>query len=292
MSSPPILNSVTAYPASNMISLDWTNQEKYASVEIWRNEDGGSYSLIKTYYGTREAHDDYGRSSNVTYGYKVCGYLGFYTDFSNALTRTLWADTITATVSCAPSASHSGSSEDIIFTEVTCTPTATHQVTVSSTSLATVTCTPSIQDAQSVKPDYAYYVGRADGDVCLTSYDYKGDAGNNITATWISKVTDFSDQFPDWADKYKCVYSVKLIYEDLENIDVHMYISNDGGATWTSSTKSIGTGDGKAKAKEFFFMKHGQYFQFKIVHASASKSFKFLGLEVEVDEAGDFYAVN
>jgi hypothetical protein len=294
MPAAPTLNSVTAYPDSMMISLDWTNNDSYDVISIYESSDGGAYNLIKTYTdGSRQAHDRYSRSHNVTYGYKIKAKKGaLWSDWSNELTRTLWADTFSASVTCTPSVSHGGTEAGVYFAEVTCTPTATHQIIVNHTATATVTCTPSASHSQSIHPDYAYYIGRADGDICLTSSSYQGDAGEAITATWVSKVTDFSDQFPDWADKYKCVYSVKLIYEDLEAVSVTMFISNDGGATWTSSTKSIGTGDGKTKAKEFFFMKHGQYFQFKIVHASASTSFKWLGLEIEVEEAGDFYAVN
>ena len=286
----PVLNSLTAFPANNMISLDWTNKDTYTYIEVWRNASGGSYSLIKTYYdGSREAHDDYGRTSNITYGYKVRGCSDVaQSNYSNALTRTLWADTLTDTVTCTPSISESA---ETMLGDVTCTPTVTHACTINDTHTVTVTCTPLIQDAQSVSADYAYYVGRADGAVCLTSDDYAGDAGEVITATWTSKVTDFSDQFPDWADQYKCVYSVKLLYEDLEAIDVTMSISSDGGNTWTTNAKNIGSGDGKTKAKEFFFMKHGQYFQFKIVHASATTTFKFLGLEVEVEPTGEWYAI-
>jgi hypothetical protein len=266
--------------------------QEFDEIEVWRNENGGSYSLIKT-YGDESTiyHYDYGRSTNVTYGYKVricrigegCG------DFSGHSSKTLWADTLSVTVSCTPLES---SQSDALLVEVTCTPSATHAVTISDTFTATVTCTPSIKDGQSVTPDYAYYYGLSSGEVCLTSEDYQGDKGEVITATWISKVTDFSDQFPGWADKYKCVYSIKLIYEDLEATSITMFISGDGGNTWESSNSSVGSGDGKTKAKEFFFMKHGQYFQFKIIHASSSKSFKWLGLEVEIEEAGDYFSVN
>jgi len=275
-----------------MISLDWTNNDTYDYLEVWENVSGGSYSLIKTYNdGSREAHDRYSRSDNIIYGYKVRGVseLG-ESPFSNALTRTLWSGTYTGTSTVTDSASHGGSSSTVIFDEVTCTDSASHVGTFNLIHTETVTCSDTYLDGQTAKVNYAYYVGRADGDICQYGTAYKGDAGSIITAIWKSKVTDFSDQYPHLADRYKCVYSVKLIYEDLENIDVTMHISSDGGATWEESLKNIGTGDGKAKAKEFWFMEHGQYFQFKIVHASASTTFKWLGLEVELEETGDWYA--
>jgi hypothetical protein len=294
MPGAPTLLGVAAYPDSNMISLNWRNDGPYDEIYVYGNSSGGAYSLIKTYTdGSRKAHDHYSRSNNITYGYKLMALYNdkVLTPYSNELTRTLWSGTYTGTATGTDSASHSGSSSTVVFDECTGTDSVTHVVTINQIETDTVTGTDSYVDGQSIKVDYAYYVGRADGDVCQHGTDYKGDAGEIITTTYLTKVTDFSDQYPDLADQYKCVYSVKLIYEDLENIDVTMHISSDGGATWTDSLQSIGTGDGKAKAKEFFFMKHGQYFQFKIVHASASTTFKWLGLEIEIEKTGEYYSI-
>ena len=117
MPSAPILNSATAYPNSMMISLDWTNTDDYDTIFVYESSDGGAYNLIKTYYdGSREAHDRYSRSNNVTYGYKIKAKKGaLYSDYSNELTRTLWADTFSASVTCTPSVSHGGSDAGVYF---------------------------------------------------------------------------------------------------------------------------------------------------------------------------------
>ena len=295
MSGEPTLMRVTPYPSSSMLGVYWRNNDTYSEIYIYRKAGSGSYALVKTLTdGSSREWQNYGLSSNTTYTYKLRALIGkVYTDYSNEIARTMWSDTLTDTLVTTDTADHGGSEsdEDTFFDSLTLVDTLSSAVTYADTFTETLTLSDLLIDGQISGPAFKYYIGRTDGDVCIFDTDYKGDAGQIITATYKTKVTDFSDQYYQFADNYKCVYSVKLLYEDLEEITVTVSVSTDGGATWTDSLATIGSGDGRSKAKEFFFIKHGQYFQFKIVHASASTSFKWLGLEVEFEPTGAYYSI-
>jgi hypothetical protein len=127
---------------------------------------------------------------------------------------------------------------------------------------------------------YHQYLGSPAGEVFEYHESYRGDNGQTIPCYWISKNLDFIDQLPQLAENWKTVKSVKLIYNDVDATDVIISVSNDDGETWTSRTKSIGTGDGTIKEAIYHFWKTGKYFKFKVEHASAEDRFQWIRLDI------------
>ena len=81
---------------------------------------------------------------------------------------------------------------------------------------------------------------------------------------------------------------MRLHYIDrTEDAVISVSLSTDGGATWTPNTKTMGTGDGKAKYKDFYSIKSGHVFRFAIENASASDEFLMVGLEIFFTVGGD-----
>jgi len=139
-------------------------------------------------------------------------------------------------------------------------------------------------------PDkYKYYLASNAGKVYAYDRDYESDDGENITTVYVTKVMDFTDQFSQHNDKHKTVYKVKLIYQDLEaDTVIKIYLSNDAGESWTSLSKTIGTGNEKVKHEDYDFISTGQFFQFKVENISADKIFCYLGLYVYFVPGGEY----
>ena len=152
-------------------------------------------------------------------------------------------------------------------------------------------------DAVVTPVNYVYYIGTDDGVVYRFGPDYAGDRGLPITASWESKTIDFSDVDPSFTTLKKTIYGVTLFYEDLAtSADFAVYISSDGGTTWSSVSKLCGTTTGKVAEQTYTFLDSrkitGQYFKFKIEHGSANKDLKWLGLRVEYEPQGKYFALS
>lgn len=144
---------------------------------------------------------------------------------------------------------------------------------------------------------YFVYFGDSDGKLYAFLESEEGDNARSIGAYWRSKRLDFTDQFPQYNNTWKTIDKVQLIYLDkITSTPVTIYISNDGGVTWTSRTRTLGTGNGKTKTADFFFMDKevitGKYFNFKIECSSATKTFEWLGLEVTFIPRGEYFEVS
>lgn len=161
------------------------------------------------------------------------------------------------------------------------------------TATVTISMTPSVNDARIIRLDYEYYFGTDTGTTHIYSDTYKGDAGVIISCQYVTKNTDFSDQDPSANDKWKTVYAVKLFYEDVfSSTDIVVAISTDGGTTWNKTqTQTLGTGDETRKDATYYFICTGQFFMFRISSGSASSFFKFLGLEIEYEYAGEHFVI-
>ena len=138
-----------------------------------------------------------------------------------------------------------------------------------------------------------YYLGTYGGGVSHLSADYKGDAGESITAYWHSKNTDMGDQVPQVADLFKTVDRVKLIYIDTNETEITLSISTDDGATWSDVTRTVGSGTG-ATAEEWFDFRGvtGKEFRYKLTHASADDNFQWARIESNVTAQGPWYEVS
>jgi len=207
--------------------------------------------------------------------------------YSNEDSATCWADTETEAVTATQGyddAYESGSFYETITVSDTI---ATDQATVTSTITETVTVSDFVLDSQTLKTDYAYYLGDSIGKVYEYSGSYKSDNGVAIGAYYQTKRLDFADQFPQLLGMWKTVGKVRLDYVDKSaNINVTVYLSTDGGANWTSQMKTFGTGDGTTKSEDFYFLETGQYFSFKVENSSTSETFQWLGLRPHIVPAG------
>jgi len=141
-------------------------------------------------------------------------------------------------------------------------------------------------------PGY-YYITDEDGEVYLFG-DYQGDGGNPITCYFRTKKLDFSDQFPELKDKWTSIDSVKVRYKDLSSsTPITVYISDDGGVTWVSRTRLLGTGDKKVKEAEFHFLDKenitSQFFTLKIECVSSTHKFEIHGIKINGYVMGDYF---
>lgn len=137
--------------------------------------------------------------------------------------------------------------------------------------------------------DYNYYLGGEDGKVYTYSDDYLSDDGQPITCTYMTKQLDFVDQYKACNNKFKTIYKVKLLFEDLSaDVDTIICVSLDGGATWSCQLRAIGSGDGIPCSENYWFIETSDNFMFKIIHSSDDKSFLWNGLEVDFLTRGDY----
>ena len=143
---------------------------------------------------------------------------------------------------------------------------------------------------------YYDYVMDEGGRVFLLG-DFESDAGSAIKAVWVSKALDFSDADSKLGDVFKTVDRVRLEYRDVSaNTPVTIYISTDNGVTWVSESRTLGTGDGKVKTADFYFLDNesitGLYFMFKIESESASTRFEWNSLKAFVKPRGEWFEVS
>lgn len=199
--------------------------------------------------------------------------------------------TATATITTTPSASNAVAYVVTASGTVNVTPSAEIVADFTYTATDTVNINPQGQSSQTLRPDYEYYFGTDTGTTHIYSDTYKGDAGAIIACQYVTKNTDFSDQDPLANDRWKTVYAVKLFYEDVySSTDIVIAISTDGGVTWPKSkSRTLGNGDEKRKDATYYFICTGQFFMFRISSGSASSTFKFLGLEIEYQDAGEHF---
>lgn len=275
------------------IRLTW-NAYLGAAQHLYYNEDGGSWHFWQTVGANVSSMTDAPLTANIKYGYYIVTGV---TDeeSSSAVYGGFYTDTITETVGLTESLSDSvyGSNEDIIVETVFVTESLTEAMTASDTITETITVTDQVIDSQTVRTTFAYYLASMDGKVFIYDAAYKSDNGVSILSSWESKVTDFSDVYPEAVGKWKTIYRVPITYVDKEaNLTIIVSVSTDGGATWTSSAKyTVGTGDGMTKDTYFDFIKTGQYFKFRIDLPSTNKIFQLLGMGVDFVPCGEAFPI-
>lgn len=142
--------------------------------------------------------------------------------------------------------------------------------------------------------DFGYYIGTSNGEVMQFDSSLYGDNTATINSQLVTKRIDFLDQSPEMIDRWKTVHAVKVTYVDLGAVSITVSVSTDGGENWTdSSATTIGTAgaDNVIKTKTFWFIKTGQYFNFKISHTANTGRLKIVQVEVEYEEAGEHFVV-
>ena len=144
----------------------------------------------------------------------------------------------------------------------------------------------------SADPVFRYYFGSYEGNVFSEESVYKSDGAASIDAYWESKETDFAEESMDAHDKFKTVYKIRLWYVDVSSspATVAISIKADGGATWTAITENVGgSGNDATKSKDFYIIKSGNSFKFRIEHNSADNEFQWSALEIFYTLGGDYF---
>jgi len=301
MPETPTYRWIKGYPATTMIEFHWSTPSPLSIsgtgyLEVYRSAAGAAYALLHTYGDEyTEYHYDYAISNNVEYAYKVricddsgCG------SFSGSGSLTLFLDEDDDTIELDESTSDNSEIGDIDTDTITLAESASGTGVISDSTTDTITLLDNVGDVftLTLKTNYGYYLGDFSGKIYYESDEYGSDNGTAINAYWLSKETDFSDVDEEAMSKFKTVYKARLFYVDkTAGTAVIVSVSNDGGTTWTSVGRNIGTGDGTTKSIEFFFIKTGDTFQFKIDHNDTEGKFQWLNMEVFYSVGGDYFQI-
>jgi len=265
----------TLFPGGGTVRLTWSNADSYGEIYVFYDK-GAGWVLYDTIDGAETSLDVDDIVPNILYNFRLECTDPLAEDpdvVSNADSSACWADTPIDEIIVSESVSDYATAED-----------------VSDTITDTMYVSDFIVDATDILTNYAYYVATADGKIYEYSGFYKSDGGTAITAQWESKDTDFAEQDIQDSDKFKTVEFIRLHFMDKSaGARISIKVSTDGGASWTTETKSMGTGDNKGKTKDFHFIKTGQIFRFSVQSVSISDEFQWAGLEVFYTVGGDYF---
>lgn len=282
----------TARPNGVDIQLQWLSIESYDVVQIQRDVGSGWVAIYDGVDG--EGYTDESVTQNVNINYRIRGkdlFSGLWSAWI-AESAGCYADTLTDAFSLADSLDDVGQTGDI-FLDIFSMAVVLDEVGVyDETFTETFSLGDYLLDSESIRTNYAYYLGASTGDVYEYSEDSKSYAGDVIESRWESKEIDFSDQLPHLRGFFKTVYGARLYYVDLDaDTQVGIGFSTDGGATWSMGTKTIGSGTGAFSTKDFHFITTTYSLRIAIVHSSADKRFQWTGIKLLVDSAGEFFEI-
>lgn len=289
------------------IDLTWANNglgvpgDPYTKIEI-QYKVSVWHTLTASYDGTKEYYNNFPTNTNTTYTFRVRGYEGgLWGNWSNEDYATCWSTDAETSMSMVPAVTDSVESVETGFSieigaSMRMLPSASLSMAVTTTAATSMAMVPSISEIVTTQQDYEFYVADDTGAVYELGAEHLGDAGKEIASQFISKNTDFADQNQECFDKYKTVHNVKLYYKDKSSsTNVTVAISVDNGTNWITSAKNasqtLGTGSDEIKTATFWFHSTAQFFQFRISHGSADKSFQWIRMEVEYEVRADYFAV-
>ena len=279
--------TLSAAVSGDNIDLIWTFAGAPSVHYVYRNKDGGVWSLIETVSSplSPESYTDTDVDTNYLYGYHIRDGDGIA---SNSVTSGRWSNTTTETVVVLDSETDSVSdSTATAYTSrdsVSCTDIATFTVDAevpvdySDEVTDTVTCTDTLVTTIITPQTYGYFLGSSGGSVYAYNEDEHGDNGVAINSYWKSKRLDFADEYPDFLTKWKTIDYLLLTYVDRTSHTITLSLSTDGGVTWDSKTKTVGSGSGRVLEKPFHFWKTGRFFNFKITNNSSTENFQWIRL--------------
>jgi hypothetical protein len=274
------------------VSLSWDDGVwEYFAVE--RNSGDGYVELDGNVSGT--IYSDVTPAPDDTYYYRVRGWVTEtgWGGYSNVVVAPIWHSSASDTVTDSDIAEIAGDGAD--WSEKTETAVATDSVIDApdyyETISDTVSPTDQVMHVQLEQLELGRFIGNKNGELFLYSSDYHSDDGATIPAWWESKDVDMDDQYPQFVGKFKYLHGVKLRYIDLDEHQVTIYVSTDGGTTWADNTKTIGTGSGIPKEKIFNFWVHGRTFMTRVAHSSTDKDFQWTDIELQFEPAGDYFEV-
>ena len=296
MAVPGIGNlTATAKPNGLDIGLQWQNYGMYSDIWIQKNEGSGWVTITDTYDGGDQTYTDADVTQNVVINYRVAGFdgrAGEWTAWSNSSPAACYADTLTDAFTVTGSIGELAVTGDIFLDTFSMSDILDEEGTYADTFTEAFTVSDYLLDSESIRTNYAYYLGASTGDVYEYSGDSQGYAGDAIESRWESKEIDFTDQLPRLRGLFKTIYGARLFYVDLDaDTQVGIGYSTDGGATWKMGTKTIGTGSGVFKAVDFHFIVTTFNIRIAIVHSSSDKRFQWTGIKLMVSDSGEYFEI-
>jgi hypothetical protein len=136
--------------------------------------------------------------------------------------------------------------------------------------------------------EYNYYLGSYGGTLYINDDTYHTDNGYGIDAYYVTKQSDFADEYQVCLGRFKTVYRVRLWYTDVStDSPVIVSVSTDGGETWSSRARSLGDGDGREKSAVFDFHITSDTFKFKVQsypitqNTGTQATFRWSALEID-----------
>jgi len=138
------------------------------------------------------------------------------------------------------------------------------------------------------------YIGDSTGKISTFSGDYLSDDNGTgdasaITCQYVTKVLDFADQDGGAIAKFKTVYRIRLLYQDIStDTVVKCYISGDSGQNWTEISNTVGSSHVSALSQNYDTIMTSENFQFKIYHSSTDKDIMLTGIEVTYLPRGEY----
>lgn len=310
------------------IDVNCTFDCEATTITIYRKKAGGSYSDIHTESGspgTPYLYSDTSAATNQHYYYKfTCNHsntsnesdapvlwTNTYTDTANFSTwggqntHADMASTFSDTGSFSDSYSEykSGTAYEDSYSDTAAFSDSysdianeTGPYAYSDTFEDTLTFLDSYLGMQNLASDYAYYLGTSTGDVYTYSEDYYGDNGATVTSTYYTKMLDFADLYPQYSEHWKTIHKVRLIYIDNGAHSVTVKVSNDGGTTWSSSTRTVGTSSNVLHEADFFFTTQSHitdvHINFALEHTSSDATFQWLGMEIIADVGAEWFEIS
>jgi hypothetical protein len=262
---------------------------------LQRKPLGGTYATVYsvTSKPVKSSYDDAGLAVGTTYAYRVrykCTACGVQSAWSDEATVSFVSDTATDALAIVEKVEEYpvpggyleklGLKEEVedglVFIE-----TFTDKLGLEE----------EVRHGSTAKTEYAYYVGTVDGHVNRFSFDSLSDDGVSIKTSWRSKKLDFADQDPRSFGRWKTVYNVRLTYVDRGVHVVVVFVSTDGGLTWETSSRSLGSDSETTKTADFYFIKTGKFFNFKVECSSTDSTFEWTGFEIEYESLGEYFDV-
>lgn len=283
--------SVTFHPTYH--TCDWTNNDTYDEIHVWRSLGSEASSYYATVSGSNTGYDDYSvATSNTIYKYKFKAYRAPYlpSPFSDEVTVSRYKDILSETVTLSETITDPATFIEAVSDTITPTVTYTDRVTFVDSIGDTVTIGDSIGTSGTVTiaTDTQYLLGDSTGAIYIFDSAYTADNGATITSEWTSKTWDGAESDPTLTGKWKTIYRIEFLYVDkTADTPLTFSISSDGGSTWQSQSKTVGVGDGRVEHTHFHFIKSGQFFKFKVQWPSTTKNFQFLGFDIVYEVMAD-----
>jgi len=273
------------------ISLDWSDgwEAGYDSQEIWYKT--ASWNLLTTVGATTTSYGPISADDNYSYGFQIKGNVTGGGQYLSAIVYCgNYVDTQSEAISSASSSDEDIGYADTQTESITVTATGAEVGTYSDTCIEGISVSDSAS-AAAVSPlstTFRYYYGSFDGKIYAELEDATSDDGEDIDAIWESKDLDFGDMYPELIDRNKTIFKVRVAYVDKSNAaSLEVGVSTDGGTTWATRNKAVGTGDGTNKDTEFFFTSTGTYFRIRIRNKSGSDKFQWARLTPLFADAGE-----